>query len=176
MIFSLLQNIAAKLNGLQLSYMITGSAAMDFYSVGRSTKDIDIIIELRIADVERFLAIFDNHYYHQPSIVEEIKRRGMFNIIDYETGFKIDFIVRPETEYGRTAFGRRLCDVENFGLPVWVITAEDLIISKLRWIQDLYSDRQIADIKQILNNPNLDLDYIRQWIKDSKLNTYQLTI
>jgi hypothetical protein len=80
MIFSFLQNIATKLNSLELAYMITGSAAMDFYLVWRSTKYIDIIIELRIAYVERFLAIFDNHYYHQPSIIEEIKRRGMFNM------------------------------------------------------------------------------------------------
>lgn len=84
--------------------------------------------------------------------------------------------MRPETEYARTAFGRRVCDVENFGTPVWVITAEDLIISKIRWIQDLYSDRQIADVLQILNNPNLDIGYIKQWIRDLKLNTYQLTL
>ncbi len=81
MIVNFLRDVALKLNTLQIPYMLTGSAAMDFYSVGRSTKDIDIIIELRIADVERFLAIFDNHYYHQPTIIEEIKRRGVFNII-----------------------------------------------------------------------------------------------
>ena len=62
MIVGLLQNIAQKLNTLQITYMLTGSAAMDFYSVGRSTKDIDIVIELRIAHVEAFLAAFDNHY------------------------------------------------------------------------------------------------------------------
>jgi hypothetical protein len=176
MIVGFLQNIAQKLNTLQIPYMLTGSAAMDFYSVGRSTKDIDIVIEIRIAHVEAFLAVFDNHYYHRPSIIEEIKRRGMFNIIDYDTGFKVDFIVRPETEYALMAFERRRCDSENFGLPIWVIAPEDLILGKIRWIQDLYSDRQIADIKQLLNNPTLDLNYIRYWVKTLELNIYQLAL
>lgn len=83
MIFDFLQNITQKLNALAIPYMLTGSAAMDFYSVGRITKDLDIVIELKVADVDRFLAVFNNHYYHEPSIIEEIKRRGMFNIIDF---------------------------------------------------------------------------------------------
>lgn len=61
-----------------------------------------------------------------------------------------------------------------FGVDVWVVTLEDLIISKLKWIQDLKSDQQISDVENLLSVSDVDITYINKWCKELNLNTYSL--
>jgi hypothetical protein len=63
--------------------MVSGSVAMLAYSVPRMTRDIDIILEIGEGGVDRFVAQFEKDFYaHKTSVIEEVKRRGMFNFID----------------------------------------------------------------------------------------------
>ena len=55
-----------------------------------------------------------------------------------------------------------------------IINLEDLIISKLQWIQVLESDKQKNDIVNLLDNEQLDLEYIKYWCKNLRLKTYKL--
>ena len=167
--------VCQKLDQLNIPYMLTGSAAMNYYAVFRTTQDLDIVLEIQEGQVELFLAAFPEHYYHQPSIVTEIKRRGMFNLIDFKTGYKIDFILRQNGQYANIAFGRRQQN-DSFGFPVSVITIEDLILAKLRWIQTLFSERQLSDVQMLLQENGIDIGYVRHWIKELNINTYQLKI
>jgi len=97
----------------------------------------------------------------------------MFNVIDHKTGFKIDFIVRKDNAYRKHEFGRRRrIRVEDIDL--WIVSPEDLVISKIIWIQQLKSEKQIEDIENMLAIPSLDMDYIRHWCKELKLTTYNL--
>ncbi len=53
------------------------------------TRDIDIIINIQSSDLSVFLEIFKEGYYINANTVEfEIKTRGMFNVIDFDSGFK----------------------------------------------------------------------------------------
>jgi hypothetical protein len=97
----------------------------------------------------------------------------MFNIIDHQTGFKIDFIIRKETEYFNLAFQRRL-RIHELDTDLWVIRLEDLIIAKLIWIQEYQSEKQIVDIENLLLNPDKDLTYIRRWCTILQLQTFNL--
>lgn len=167
--------VCQKLDDLALPYMLTGSAAMNYYSVIRTTQDLDIVLELKEDELEAFLGAFPNHYYHETSIITEIKRKGMFNLIDFNTGYKIDFILRKNTEYAKVAFSRRWKS-NDFGFPIWVISLEDLLLAKLLWIQELYSDRQANDIQQLLNGETIDKNYLYFWIKELNINTYKLKL
>ena len=174
-IIDLFTQVCTKLEELKLTYMLTGSAAMSFYSLSRTTQDLDIVIELDEEDLTKFLAAFPNHYYHEPSILQEICRRGMFNLIDHQTGYKIDFILRKNTKYAHVAFSRRIKNNE-LGESIWVIAIEDLIIAKLQWIQDIYSDRQMNDIQNLLLDNKIDILYLKNWISELKLKTYQIVL
>lgn len=173
MIIDLLKSVCTKLEQLQIPYMVSGSVAMSFYTLGRNTQDIDIVLELEESNLEQFLATFDHHYYHQPSIVVEIKRKGMFNIIDFETGLKVDFILRKPNEYAKVAFSRRQIR-SSFGFPVSVVSIEDLILAKLLWIQQIVSDRQKNDIRTLLLNPSIDKEYVEQWASNMNIKTFDL--
>jgi hypothetical protein len=97
----------------------------------------------------------------------------MFNVIDNNSGLKVDFIVRKNTEFHLNEFKRRERK-RLFGFSPWVVSIEDLIISKLNWIQDLKSDTQINDIKNLLSVAGTDKNYISKWCKQLTLNTYNL--
>ena len=38
--------VCQKLDQLTISYMLTGSAAMNYYAVSRTTQDLDIVLEI----------------------------------------------------------------------------------------------------------------------------------
>ena len=154
--------------------MVSGSLAVNVYSVPRMTLDIDIVIELDETNVKTFFEFFKSGYYiNEETAIAEIKRRGMFNVIDHTSGLKIDFIVRKDTEYRLFEFSRKIRKmIEN--IPVWLVSAEDLIISKLEWIQQLQSEKQIQDIKFLMASPELDKEYISFWCKKLNLTTFNL--
>jgi len=106
-------------------------------------------------------------------VVEEVRRGGIFNLIDKETAFKVDFIVRSRSEYGNEEFSRRK-KLSLDGVELWVVSLEDLIIAKLRWIQHFQSDRQMNDIKSLLLNPHIDWEYLNKWIHKLRLKTFNL--
>ena len=174
MIFKLLQKVTRSLEEADIPYMLSGSIALNRYSIPRMTLDIDLVIELNANNLETFLNIFSGKYYmNADTVKQEAQRAGMFNIIDFESGLKIDFIVRKNTEYRIHEFKRRIKEkIED--IEVWMVSPEDLIISKIEWIQQLQSDKQIADIKNLLSSPGIDRDYILNWCKKLNLNTFDL--
>jgi hypothetical protein len=169
----LLLTVAKKLTDIAVPYMLSGSFAMSFYAVSRTTRDIDIVAFLQEKDVDNLLLAFDGYYFHRPTIEKEIDRKGMFNIISNNSGYKIDFIILKQDDYSQLAFSRRQLQ-PLVGEMVYVISIEDLIIAKLKWIQQLFSERQIVDIQNLLRTPTIDHDYLLFWTSKLRLNTFEL--
>ncbi len=64
--------------------------------------------------------------------------------------------------------------MDYFGQTIYVVTAEDLLISKLIWIQDYQSAIQMEDIRNLRSAENIDWNYINNWVTRLKLNTFNL--
>ena len=56
-----LRIVAERLRGAGIGYMVTGSVAMNHYAVPRMTRDIDLVVELSVADVDRGDALRHAH-------------------------------------------------------------------------------------------------------------------
>ncbi len=97
----------------------------------------------------------------------------MFNIIDHASGFKADFIILKNDPFRQAEFERRR-KVDFFDTSVFVVSAEDLLLSKLIWIQQIQSNVQMDDIKNLALIENLDWSYIYTWLEHLKLNTFGL--
>jgi hypothetical protein len=54
---------------------------------------------------------------------------------------------------------------------IYVVSPEDLLISKLIWIQDWQAAVQMEDIKNLSLLPGLDMDYVHHWITKLNLHT-----
>ncbi|NBC25307.1 MAG: hypothetical protein GVY08_00460 [Bacteroidetes bacterium] len=174
MILNLLENVCTKLEAVDIPYMLTGSLAMNIYTVPRMTRDVDIVIDLKYDDADDFFGLFSSGYYlFKDGIKAEIRRQGMFNVVDYNSGEKIDFIIRKNTEFHIQEFKRRR-RTEVFGFKAWVVTAEDLIISKIKWMQDLESETQKRDVVNLLSISGINQEYVKTWCDKLNLNTYNL--
>ncbi len=131
---------------------------MSIYVLPRATRDFDFIVQLQPQNVEAVVRHFQQGYYcDRDAINEALQRKTMFNIIDHASGFKADLVILKDSEYRRTEFDRRIkVDLES--LPIYIVTAEDLLLSKLVWIQDLQSAIQMADIESLAALETLDLN------------------
>lgn len=155
----------------EIPYMLTGSFAANIYAVPRMTRDADIVIELLQPNIEKFSQTFHSaFYFSKEAIKEALRHEGMFNIIHNDTVFKIDFIIRKRSVYRVTEFQRKQ-RLKIDDVPVWVVSPEDLIISKLYWAKDSASEMQLNDIRNIMHSlKTLDNDYIQKWVKELNLD------
>ncbi len=129
--------------------MLSGSIAMGVYIVPRATKDIDFVIHLQTNDIDSFVQHFEGAYYcSRDAIADAINRQSIFNVIDHASGFKADFVIRKNSTYRLAEFERRK-KIDFYGIEINIVSAEDLLISKLIWIQDWQTAVQMEDIKNL---------------------------
>jgi hypothetical protein len=148
--FETMQDVAERLHDLGLAYMVTGSFAMSVYAKARATMGIDIVLELGGADASRFEERFAGDYYIQsPDIIRANERQSMFNIINNSTLIKVDCIIRKNDSFEIEKFARRRRSKIS-GVDFWVISKEDLILSKLKWARESHSERQFEDVRNLL--------------------------
>ena len=90
--------IAESLDDAGISYMVTGSVALAVYATPRMTRDIDLVVELREADVPKIVALFDQNCFIDPeSVHRAVAAQGMFNIIHNDWIVKAHRLPEPST-------------------------------------------------------------------------------
>lgn len=144
------------------------------YVLPRATRDFDFVVHLKQSDIDNFVVYFQKNYYcDRDSIVEAIKHQSIFNIIDHLSGYKADFVILKNEEYRQVEFERKV-QMDFFGKTIYIVTVEDLLLSKLIWIQDYQSAIQMQDIRSICELETIDWTYVNIWIKKLKIKTYNL--
>jgi hypothetical protein len=170
----LLEKICEMMNTLGIPYMLSGSVAMNVYAEPRTTQDIDIIVEMLLEDVPNLIKLLgDGFYFSEDAMYDAIERKSMFNIIDYSTGMKVDFILRNNDFYEQFKFQNRKKAIFE-GVELWIISKEDLVLSKIRWIQELESEKQKSDIRNLLSTEALNMEYVLKWCELMNLKTFNL--
>jgi hypothetical protein len=158
----------------KIPYMLSGSVAMSTYVVPRFTRDFDFVINLKVQDVANFTEQFSEGYYcDEDSVKQAVSQKGMFNIIDHKSGYKADFIILKDDPYRQKEFSRKQL-IDFMDMKLYIVSPEDLLLSKLIWIQDIQSGLQMEDIKLLAALPGLNHDYLYEWIDSLKLNTFNL--
>jgi predicted nucleotidyltransferase len=154
----ILERVARVLRSHQVvDFAFTGGVAVGVWSAPRQTKDVDLCGSLPLEEVERLLALRDRIR----SGAEELPDIVRFRIEDWD----VDLFV-SKTPYDRECLKRAIA-VEIEGVPVSVVTAEDLLIHKAiklrsdrkRLLQDLADIRAVIDAR----GAELDWEYIRRW-------------
>lgn len=164
----ILRDVTNRLSKAGIQYMLTGSFALNYYSEPRMTRDIDLVVALTAKDAESVSALFEDDYYvPRNAVVRALTNQSLFNIIHAESIVKVDCIIRKNTEYRRLEFDRRR-QVEVDHLKVWIVSKEDLIISKLLWAKDSHSDFQPRDVKNLLKS-GYDAGYVETWTRKFEL-------
>ena len=160
----IVRDVSARLDSAGIGYMLTGSMAMNYYAQPRMTRDIDVVVALRPGDTERVVRLFSPDYYVSSDAVDSsLAHQSIFNLIHNESVITVDCIVRKQSEYRLTEFNRRQrIKIENF--ETWIVSKEDLILSKLVWAKDSHSELQLRDVKNLISS-GCDRAYIKQWTR-----------
>ena len=159
-----LKLIAARLEALGIQYMVTGSVAAGWYAQPRMTRDIDIVALLYPAHAAKLVEGLGDEFEADVEVAAAaITARRPFSIFHKTSIQKIDLVVRHDTDYELEKFERRH-EVDVEGQRVWVISAEDLILSKLVWAKRSPSELQLRDVRAMIS-VQLDLDWphIDRW-------------
>lgn len=162
---SVLKLLTGRFDAAQIPYMITGSIASGHYGHPRMTRDIDMVVELEPADASRLAAVLGDEFAADADALRAaMARRSMFNLIHREAVVKVDLVMRKDTAYRIEEFERRrLVNVD--GHPLWMVSPEDLILSKLVWAKDSRSELQLRDVRSVLRlqGASLDRPYLDRW-------------
>ena len=153
--------------------MLTGSMAMNYYAQPRMTRDIDVVVAISPDEVSRAAALFRPDYYvSEENIRESLAHESIFNLIHQESVIKVDCIIRKSSEYRRVEFERRQ-KILILDFTTFIVSKEDLIISKLSWAKDSHSELQLGDVRNMLAT-GYDAAYLQRWTRelgvDSLLN------
>lgn len=148
-------------------YMLTGSFASAFHGAPRTTQDVDIVIAPTLGSLQKLVTQFpeEEYYVNREAALQAYGAESLFNVIDLNSGWKIDFIIRKSRPFSREEFERRR-EADMLGTRLYIASAEDVILSKLEWAKMSSSERQINDVAGILRTQrdDLDLEYVERWI------------
>jgi hypothetical protein len=169
----LFQRITSALDLSGIEFMVSGSFASAHYGASRSTQDIDVVIA---ATPEKLRVLVQNlpsdeYYVDLDAALKALTHQSLFNVIDLATGWKIDFIIRKSRPFSQEEFNRRR-KVNLHDVPIFVASAEDIVISKLEWSKLAQSRRHIEDVAGILRArwKLLDRPYLEKWIDELGLS------
>jgi hypothetical protein len=160
------------LDRMEIPYLGGESVASSVHGISRPTLDLDIVADLRPDQADEFAALLQPDFYVDVTMIRDALSRGrFFNVIHYQTSFKVDVFPLRDDEYSRFSFARRRFEkCLSFGPEPFecaVATAEDTILRKLEWYRagGETSERQWNDLRGVLkvSGPRLDLAYLRHW-------------
>jgi len=155
---------------LTIPYYITGGVAASMYGEPRTTRDIDVVIELGQTSLLQLVAVLEQAgFYCPPGAVEEFQQGHghTLSVTHIETILNADLVLNAETDFDRSKMARRRLEAmdETGTFQVWICSSEDLILAKLLWGRVSQSEKQWRDVLGVLKVQvaNLDYGYLADW-------------
>jgi hypothetical protein len=162
--------VIAALEHLGVPYYIGGSLASGVHGTYRATADADIVTDLHDDQADSLAAMLADQFYADPAMMRDaIQHRASFNLLHFDTGFKVDVFITKGRPFDRLQFERRILapmtpDGED---NVYLADVEGTILAKLEWYRlgNEAPERQWNDILGMLKvrAHDIDLDYLRHW-------------
>lgn len=165
--------VTQTLERLGIPYAVGGSLASSLHGVMRSTLDVDIVADMRLEHVQPLAAALSAEFYADDEMMKDaIQHHSSFNLIHYETAFKVDVFICKTRAFDQQQLARRRISViaTDPEESIYVTSPEDIILSKLEWYRmgGEVSDRQWRDILGVMKTRagGLELEYLRHWARE----------
>jgi len=143
--------IARVFDEMDVRYVVVGSFASSVRGMARATNDVDIVADLAPEQATDLITrVKEEFYVSETGARRAICEHGSFNLIHFESSFKVDIFIPPPDGFGRQQLAHRQAEqVDLQGeMQIYVATAEDTILAKFLWFRQggEVSTQQWADI------------------------------
>lgn len=150
---------------LAIPYMVVGSLSSNLYGIPRSTHDADFVLEFDSAAFSRLISRLGTAFRLDPQMTFEtttLTRRHILEVVGIP--FTIEFFQLSEDPHDQERFRRRQ-RVPVLDREVCMPTAEDVIITKLRWALNARRTKDREDVRDVIavQGPNIDWPYVYGW-------------
>lgn len=160
---SITVQVVGALNAAQVPYLLAGSFASNVYGIPRSTKDADFVLHCAGGVGGDFAARMGDGFELDPQLSFETVTGTFRQYLRHgKTSFTVELFQLSADEYDQARFGRRQEQI-LFGRKVWLLTAEDVIVSKLRWGRG--KDKMDVTDVMFVQRGKLDWPYIDSWCR-----------
>jgi hypothetical protein len=161
-----LEATAAVIDALEQSgipYLLVGAFSSNAYGIARSTKDADFVVSLQPGDLQRLLDRLGPDFRLDPQMKFEVITGSARYVITFlPTDFDVELFRLGDDSHHAERFRRRQrVRIGELIREVWLPTAEDVIIQKLRWQRR----KDLDDVVNILavRADKLDWEYLSRW-------------
>jgi hypothetical protein len=150
---------------LQIPYMLVGSLSCSYYAIPRSTQDADFVVQLEAGKIETLMECLGPEFQLDRQMSFETvsaPNRYKFQLLD--SAFVIELFLLGDDPHDQQRFARRR-QARIFDREVAIPTAEDVIVTKLRWSQAGQRRKDIEDAENVIavQRERIDWDYVAMW-------------
>jgi len=149
-----------------LPYMLVGAYSSGAYAVPRGTKDVDFVLSAHAgAAFEGVLRRLEPHFHVDPQISFETITGSRRHILTARTnrGLQVELFLLGDDAFMQERFRRRRQEyLAQLECRVWIPTAEDVIVQKLRWARPKDTE-DVRDVIAVQTLATLDMPYIEHW-------------
>ncbi|MBI5383651.1 MAG: nucleotidyltransferase [Verrucomicrobia bacterium] len=144
-----------------VAHMLVGSFSSNYHGIPRSTEDVDFVVKLAAPLASGFDKLLGENFEADPQLSFETNTgtvKQVFRVKDSE--FKVEIFRLSDDPFDQERFRRRQL-VEVKGRRVFMPSAEDVVVMKLRWKRK----KDLEDVKDVLSvqGGKLDWLYVEKW-------------
>jgi predicted nucleotidyltransferase len=155
--------VGRALEATAIPHVLVGSMSSNVHGFARSTKDMDLVVQTDRAGLDRLFAALSEAFDIDPQAsFETITGTFRHILIAKDEKFKIEIFQLSSDAHDQERFRRRLTvDYPALKARICILTAEDVVITKLRWARA----KDLEDIRDVIavQGDALDWDYIHHW-------------
>lgn len=161
----LLLRIIDSLAEIQIPYVIVGSFATNVYAIARSTQDADVVVNATPDQIAALAKILSADFIRDPQVQFEtvtVSTKTVFT--DRKTGFILELFQLTDDPHDQERFARRR-EITVQGRPTWVLSKEDVLITKLNWLLRANRTKDLLDIRNVMGvqSDTIDWPYVEKW-------------
>jgi hypothetical protein len=157
--------VLTALESAAVPFMIVGSLASNFHGIPRSTRDADFVVNPLPSGLGALAAQLPPELTLDAQTGFETVTGTLRHVVSLSgSAFVCELFMLSDDPHDRERFARRMPTV-ILGRRAWVASAEDMILTKLRWLRAADRSKDRDDIRNILavQGSALDWVYIRRW-------------
>lgn len=161
----IVRRVIDSLDSVNVPYVLVGSLASNLYGVARSTLDADVVVQTQPGQLTELVKSLGPQFEREPQMQFETVTGTCKSLLrERESHFEIELFELSADLHDRERFARRQ-RLTVFDRDTFVLTVEDVLVTKLRWLHIANRPKDRGDIQSVIavSGDVVDWPYVERW-------------